>query len=444
MSNLNPATHPEDAAQVLQSCLPLRNPVDDSPAGSSVIGILQARILEWVTISFSRGPSLPRYWTLSLFSLLHWQVGSLQLHHHPKCTRHWVAFWCFFIWGIGNTHRKNYRTSNFRLRKGDWGNSRPQGSRSWGTPDLGTPRLAGTLRTREHPQGCRASRAPPACRSSGRLCLLHSVPRSPGLGRAGPPQPLSAAGDELGVPPAAFTGFGGQSWHLQRELRKPPVGIFKENTLEQQLLDSCTRWAHSAPSLWSSQPSNLGGVCGWDLWPGKTCLGHPPLICMDYYHLLSVLFWSHSTRDPRGFADDSEAPAGEFRTWWGHVPPLASPFHPMPFIHTCSSRSSSSPKTSHKAFLKKMSREFSDIWKEEISQAAPIPPRAGKHPYGVAQGSADFMGPVEMCGSRLTDSSLNSCSGHSWWQSQVQGCRHEVRSEDDAKKVEEEGCRQIS
>ena len=61
MSNLNPATHPKDVAQVLQSCLPLCNPMDDSPAGSSVIGILQARILEWVTISFSRGPSLPRY-----------------------------------------------------------------------------------------------------------------------------------------------------------------------------------------------------------------------------------------------------------------------------------------------------------------------------------------------------------------------------------------------
>ena len=71
-------------------------------------------------------------------------------------------------------------------------------------------------------------------------------------------------------------------------------------------------------------------------------------------------------------------------------------------------------KHNHKAFLEKMSREFSDIWKEAISQAAPIPPRAGKQPYGVAQGSADFMGPVEMCGSRLTDSSLNSCSGHSW------------------------------
>ena len=71
MSNLNPATHPKDAAQVLQSCLPLCNPMDDSPAGSSVIGILQARILDWVTISFSWGSSLPRYRTLSLSSLLH-------------------------------------------------------------------------------------------------------------------------------------------------------------------------------------------------------------------------------------------------------------------------------------------------------------------------------------------------------------------------------------
>ena len=35
-------------------------PVDCSPPGSSVHGILQARILEWVAISFSRGSSQPR------------------------------------------------------------------------------------------------------------------------------------------------------------------------------------------------------------------------------------------------------------------------------------------------------------------------------------------------------------------------------------------------
>ena len=40
---------------VIQSCLTFCNPVDCSPPGSSVHGILQARILEWVVIPFSRG-----------------------------------------------------------------------------------------------------------------------------------------------------------------------------------------------------------------------------------------------------------------------------------------------------------------------------------------------------------------------------------------------------
>ena len=43
------------SAKSLQSCLTLCNPMDCSPPGSSVHGILQARILEWVAISFSRG-----------------------------------------------------------------------------------------------------------------------------------------------------------------------------------------------------------------------------------------------------------------------------------------------------------------------------------------------------------------------------------------------------
>ena len=44
-------------AQSLQLCLTLCNPRDCSPPGSSVHGILQARILEWVAISSSRGSS---------------------------------------------------------------------------------------------------------------------------------------------------------------------------------------------------------------------------------------------------------------------------------------------------------------------------------------------------------------------------------------------------
>ena len=60
-------------SEVAQSCPTLCDPVDCSPPGSSVHGILQARILEWVAISFSilewvaisfsRGSSRPRDWT---------------------------------------------------------------------------------------------------------------------------------------------------------------------------------------------------------------------------------------------------------------------------------------------------------------------------------------------------------------------------------------------
>ena len=47
-------------AKSLQSCLNLCNPRDCSPPGSSVYGILQARILEWVSTPSSRGSSRPR------------------------------------------------------------------------------------------------------------------------------------------------------------------------------------------------------------------------------------------------------------------------------------------------------------------------------------------------------------------------------------------------
>ena len=51
-------------ALVAQSCPALCDPVDCSPAGSSVHGILQARILEWVAILFPGGSSWPRDRTL--------------------------------------------------------------------------------------------------------------------------------------------------------------------------------------------------------------------------------------------------------------------------------------------------------------------------------------------------------------------------------------------
>ena len=45
----------ENETEVAQSCLTLWDPMDCSPPGSSIHGVSQARILEWVAISFSRG-----------------------------------------------------------------------------------------------------------------------------------------------------------------------------------------------------------------------------------------------------------------------------------------------------------------------------------------------------------------------------------------------------
>ena len=56
-------------AKSLQSCPSLCDPMDASPPGSSVHGILQARILQWVAMSSSRGSSHPRDQTcISYFS----------------------------------------------------------------------------------------------------------------------------------------------------------------------------------------------------------------------------------------------------------------------------------------------------------------------------------------------------------------------------------------
>ena len=45
---------------VTQSCLTLCDPMDHSLPGSSVRGISQSRILEWLAVSFTRGSSRPR------------------------------------------------------------------------------------------------------------------------------------------------------------------------------------------------------------------------------------------------------------------------------------------------------------------------------------------------------------------------------------------------
>ena len=53
----------ESESLVARLCLTLCEPMDCTLPGSSVHGIFQARVLEWVAISFSRGFSWPRDWT---------------------------------------------------------------------------------------------------------------------------------------------------------------------------------------------------------------------------------------------------------------------------------------------------------------------------------------------------------------------------------------------
>ena len=79
----------ESESEVAQSCPTLCDPVDCSPSGSSVHGILQARILEWVAIPFSRGSSWPRdriqvSWIAGRFFTYIWPAGKPSpIFNHP-------------------------------------------------------------------------------------------------------------------------------------------------------------------------------------------------------------------------------------------------------------------------------------------------------------------------------------------------------------------------
>ena len=74
-------------AKSLQLCLTLCNPMNYCPPGSSVHGILQARILEWVSVSSSRGSSQPRDWTCVSYissTFVSWKLSQpVSLPIHP-------------------------------------------------------------------------------------------------------------------------------------------------------------------------------------------------------------------------------------------------------------------------------------------------------------------------------------------------------------------------
>ena len=67
------------SCSITKSCLTLCDPMDCSPLGFSVHGLLQARILETIAMPSSRGSSPPRDRTCASYVYVHWQVGSLPL-----------------------------------------------------------------------------------------------------------------------------------------------------------------------------------------------------------------------------------------------------------------------------------------------------------------------------------------------------------------------------
>ena len=87
-------------AELLQLCWTLCNPMDCSPPGSSVHGILPARLLEWVAMPSSRGSSWPRDWTCVSYSscIGRWvlshshHLGSPSLVENPKSRRNLLFF----------------------------------------------------------------------------------------------------------------------------------------------------------------------------------------------------------------------------------------------------------------------------------------------------------------------------------------------------------------
>ena len=76
---------------VAQSCPTLHDPMDYSPPGSFVHGILQARILEWVAIPFSRESPQPRNWTWVSCNAVFWKSSlKTKLSCQARCYLQWI------------------------------------------------------------------------------------------------------------------------------------------------------------------------------------------------------------------------------------------------------------------------------------------------------------------------------------------------------------------
>ena len=78
----------------------VRGPLDGSPAGSSVHGISQARRLEWVSVSSSRGIFLAQQWNPCLLCLSPWQAHSLPLSRLGSPQYFKGRIWWNNVWAV--------------------------------------------------------------------------------------------------------------------------------------------------------------------------------------------------------------------------------------------------------------------------------------------------------------------------------------------------------
>ena len=90
------------AAKLLQSCPTLCNPIDGSPSGSPVPGILQGRTLDWVAISFSNA------WK--------WKVKVKLLSRVRLLATPWIAAYQAPL-SMGFSRQESYQSANLQMIK---------------------------------------------------------------------------------------------------------------------------------------------------------------------------------------------------------------------------------------------------------------------------------------------------------------------------------------
>ena len=143
--------HLRVCAQSLSRVRLCGTPMDRSPPGSSVHGILQARILEWVAMPSSRGSSRPRDRTRTSLKSPALASGSFTtsapweaLHEpHPAA--------CIRISGGGAGHRRCFRVPDDVNKYAGLGSTTPSQGKGWWTLKLCPPTLDGGPWWSQHP-----------------------------------------------------------------------------------------------------------------------------------------------------------------------------------------------------------------------------------------------------------------------------------------------------